>query len=73
MKKKPSHVTVKYDRKYNTAEKMIRRFLKLCKKERIVEEYKDGRFFKSNSQKRRDKIARSERRRAREEKKSKRR
>jgi ribosomal protein S21 len=39
-------------RRNESSEKMIRRFIKKCKKEGIVDEVKDRRFFKSNSEKR---------------------
>jgi ribosomal protein S21 len=70
MKSKPSHVTVRHDRKYNSAERMIRRFIKLCKRERIREEYREKSFFKSKSEKRREKSDRARRRREREERKA---
>ena len=39
-------------RRNESSERMIRRFIKKCKKEGIVDEVKDRRFFKSNSEKR---------------------
>jgi ribosomal protein S21 len=73
MRKKPSHVVVVKDKKYSTPEKMIRRFIKLCKSERIREEYKEKQVFKSKSQKRREKRARAARRRLKEARKAKKR
>ena len=48
---KPSNITVKPRRK-ESQERMIKRFIKKCKKQGIVDEIKDRRFFKSNSEKR---------------------
>lgn len=73
MKPKPSHVVVKRDKKYSTPDRMIRRFIKLCKRERIREEYKEKQIFKSKSEKKREKRARAERRRQREDRKEARR
>ena len=70
MKSKPSHVVVTQDKKYTSAERMIRRFIKLCKRERIREEYREKSFFKSKSEKRREKSDRARRRRASEERKA---
>jgi ribosomal protein S21 len=51
---------------------MIRRFIKKCKKERIIEEVKDRRHYKKPSEKKREKRARAERERKRQELKQKR-
>mgnify|MGYP001477751105 CR=1 len=48
---KPSNLTVKPRRK-ESQERMIKRFIKKCKKLGIIDEVKDRRFFKSNSEKR---------------------
>lgn len=48
---KPSNLTVKPRRK-ESQERMVKRFIKKCKKLGIIDEVKDRRFFKSNSEKR---------------------
>ena len=48
-------------------ERMIRRFIKKCKKERIIEEYKDRQRYKKPSEMKREKRARAERERKRQE------
>ncbi len=48
---KTSNLTVKPRRK-ESQERMIERFIKKCKKLGIIDEVKDRRFFKSNSEKR---------------------
>jgi len=48
---KKSNITVKPRRK-ESQERMIKRFIKRCKKKGIIDEVKDRRYFKSNSQKR---------------------
>ena len=48
-------------------EKMIRRFLKKTKKEKIIEQIRDRRYYKKPSVKKREERAKAERRRAREE------
>ena len=48
---KPSNITVKPRRK-ESQERMIKRFIKKCKKQGIIDEIKDRRYFKSNSEKR---------------------
>jgi ribosomal protein S21 len=53
-------------------EKMIRRFIKKCKKERIVEQYKERQRYKKPSEKKRDKRDRAARERKRQETKKKR-
>tara|TARA_R100001594_G_C4002328_1_gene255067 strand:+ start:476 stop:715 length:240 start_codon:yes stop_codon:yes gene_type:complete len=53
-------------------ERMIRRFIKKCKKERIVEQYKDKQRYKKPSERKRDKRARADRERKRQELKRKR-
>lgn len=60
-------VSVERDTKYASNEKMVSRFIKLSKKERIREEFRERCAFKSKSQKRREKSDRARRRRAREE------
>ena len=53
-------------------ERMIRRFIKKCKKERIVEQYREKQRYKKPSERKRDKRARAERERKRQELKRKR-
>ena len=48
---KKNNITVK-PRKNESQERMVKRFIKKCKKKGIVDEVKDRRYFKSNSQKR---------------------
>lgn len=48
---KKSNITVK-SRKNELQERIIKRFIKKCKKKGIIDEVKDRRYFKSNSQKR---------------------
>ena len=48
---KASNITVKPRRK-ESQERMIKRFIKKCKKQGIIDEIKDRRYFKSNSEKR---------------------
>jgi len=50
-------------------DKMIRKFIKKAKKERIVEEVRDRRYYKKPSVKKKEKSIRAERRRQREERK----
>lgn len=65
---KPSHVVVKDNDKFPSNEKLVRKFLKLCKKERIIEEYREKTTeFKSKSQKRKEKHKRALKRMAKEE------
>tara|TARA_Y100000114_G_scaffold153273_1_gene172925 strand:+ start:427 stop:642 length:216 start_codon:yes stop_codon:yes gene_type:complete len=47
---KKSNMTVK-PRRNESQERMIKRFIKKCKKKGIIDEAKDRRYFKSNSQK----------------------
>ena len=55
--KKASQVVVKPRHPRESPEKMIRRFLKKVKKERIVEDYLDRRFHvKPSTKKRREKL-----------------
>lgn len=63
-------VGVRADDKYYSNERVVSRFIKMCKKERIREEVRDREGFKSKSDKRREKIARSARRRAKEARKA---
>jgi ribosomal protein S21 len=59
-------------RKNESAERLIRRFIKKCKKEKIVEEYRDRMTYVPPSEKRREKRKRAKRAQDRENKKQKR-
>ena len=67
-----SNVVVRSKECRGNHERMIRRFIKKCKKERIVEQYRDNQRYKKPSEKRREKRARAERERKRQELKRKR-
>ena len=71
---KPSNVTVKLtdlDKRRQTSESLIRRFSKLVKKERIIEDYIDKTsHFKSKVTKRKEKTKRARIRAAREARKA---
>ena len=67
-----SNVVVRSRECRGNHERMIRRFIKKCKKERIVEQYRDKQRYKKPSEKRREKRARAERERKRQELKRKR-
>ena len=67
-----SNVVVRSKECRGNHERMIRRFIKKCKKERIVEQYRDKQRYKKPSEKRREKRARAERERKRQELKRKR-
>jgi ribosomal protein S21 len=55
-----------------TSEKLIRRFFKKCKKQDIIKEHLEKvSYYKTNSQKRKDKILKNKHEKVREEKKSK--
>tara|TARA_B100001113_G_scaffold109030_1_gene88328 strand:- start:148 stop:360 length:213 start_codon:yes stop_codon:yes gene_type:complete len=49
--KKKTNIKVTPRRK-ESQERMIKRFIKKCKKQGIIDEIKDRRYFKSNSEKR---------------------
>jgi len=66
---KKANVIVKAKECRGQTERMIRRFIKKTKKERIVEEVKDRRYYKSPSLKKKEKRIRAQRRRLREERK----
>ncbi|MAF42909.1 MAG: 30S ribosomal protein S21 [Parcubacteria group bacterium] len=66
---KKANVIVKDKECRGQTERMIRRFIKKTKKERIVEEVKDRRHHKSPSLKKKEKRIRAQRRRLREERK----
>lgn len=70
--KKASQVVVKPRHPRESPEKMIRRFLKKVKKERIVEEVRERKHYKKPSVKKKEKRERAQRDRYREEQKRKR-
>jgi ribosomal protein S21 len=70
--KKTSNVSVKLKHCGNNTERMIRRFIKKCKKERIIDEVRDRRYYKKPSEAKREKQRRAERFRLREERKKQR-
>ena len=49
--KKTSNIKVT-PRRRESQERMVKRFIKKCKKQGIIDEIKDRRYFKSNSEKR---------------------
>tara|TARA_B100000900_G_C20561866_1_gene709263 strand:- start:218 stop:439 length:222 start_codon:yes stop_codon:yes gene_type:complete len=53
MAKKPVNVSTKPRGKNDTQERMIRRFLRKCKKERVVERYREHTYYEKPSVKRR--------------------
>tara|TARA_B100001094_G_scaffold312147_1_gene348528 strand:+ start:1021 stop:1269 length:249 start_codon:yes stop_codon:yes gene_type:complete len=67
MSKKASNVKVTSRECRGNHEKMIRRFIKKCKKEKIVEEVRDRRYYKKPSDKKREDLKKAERRRIRDE------
>ena len=67
MPKKKANVLVTSRECRGNHEKMIRRFIKKTKKEKIIEQVKDRRHYKKPSVKKREERAKAERRRAREE------
>jgi len=69
---KATHVKVTQKECRGHAEKMIRRFIKKVKKERILEAVKEKRHHKKPSVAKKEKRIRAERQRLRDEKKRKR-
>lgn len=59
---KVTNVVVELGGRIKTTEQLIRRFNKLCKQERIVNEYRDKLNFQTKGQKRRAKKAAGRRR-----------
>ena len=50
MSKRNTHTNVKVDsNNFDSFERMIRRFLKKCKKEKIIEQVKDRRYYEKPS------------------------
>lgn len=68
MSKKSTHVNVKVDSKnFDSFEKMVRRFIKKVKKERIIEQVKERRYYEKPSVvKRREKLLGIKRQKKRE-------
>jgi ribosomal protein S21 len=54
---RPVNVSVRMGGKIRTVEQLIRRFMKVCKDERIIEEWKSKQIHETKSQKRRRKKA----------------
>jgi len=69
---KPVNVSVDIRQCRGNVEKMIRRFIKKTKKEKIVEAVRERRYYKKPSEAKRDKRRRAERARLREERKKQR-
>jgi ribosomal protein S21 len=66
------NVVVKSKECRGNHEKMIRKFIKKCKKNRVIEIFKEKQYYKKPSEKKRLKRARAERERKRQELKTKR-
>jgi ribosomal protein S21 len=66
---KPSNVSVRIKQCQGNVDKMIRRFIKKCKKERVIDEVKDRRHYRKPSDAKREKRRRAARERLREERK----
>jgi len=67
--KKGVNASVSLKQCRGNVERMIRRFTKKVKKERIIEDFKDRRYHKKPSVARKEKRIRAERRRRKEERK----
>lgn len=67
MMKKKHNVSVTARECRNNTEKMIRKFLKKVKKERIIEEVRDRRYYKKPSVAKKEKRLRAARARRREQ------
>mgnify|MGYP003121579138 FL=1 len=70
--KKQCNVSVSSKECRGNSERMIRRFIKKCKKERIVEQVRDRRRYKKPSVAKKEKRIKAERARIRQELKRKR-
>ena len=53
MSKRPANVSVKPRGRKDTQERMIRRFLRKCKKDRVIERYRETTYFEKPSVKKR--------------------
>ena len=69
MAKKAANVIVKSRQCGNSADRMIRRFIKKTKKEKIIEECRERRYHKKPSEAKKEKQKRAKRRRQREKQK----
>tara|TARA_R100000008_G_scaffold47900_2_gene28403 strand:+ start:88 stop:345 length:258 start_codon:yes stop_codon:yes gene_type:complete len=69
MAKKPAHVSVSAKECRGNHERMIRRFIKKTKKEKIIEKVKDKRYHKKPSVAKKEKRQRAQRARYREQQK----
>ena len=67
MSRKAANVKVTSRECRGNHEKMIRRFIKKCKKEKIVEQVRDRRYYKKPSDKKREELKKAERRSIRDE------
>ena len=70
MAKKPVNVSVNIRQTRGNVEKMIRRFIKKTKKEKIIEKYRERQYYKKPSVKRREKRQRAIKSRLREQQKA---
>ena len=69
MARKATNVKVHAYQCGNNQEKMIRRFIKKCKKEKIIEEAREKRYHKTTAEAKKEKRDRNARRIKREEQK----
>ena len=67
--KKSAHVKVTAKQCKGDVNRMIKRFIKKAKKEKIVEQVRDRRYYKKPSELKREKMRRAERQRRRDEQK----
>jgi ribosomal protein S21 len=67
--KKPAHVSVNIRETRGNVERLIRKFIKKTKKEKIVEQVRDRKHYKKPSVKKKEKRERALRARKREEQK----
>ena len=70
--KKGSNIVVRAKECRGNHERMIRRFIKKCKKAKIIEEVKDRRYHKKPSEAKKEKAKRAQRLRLKEEQKRRR-
>ena len=68
-KSKPAHISVRLGGRIRTSEQLIRNFIRKCKKERVLQIYKEKNYHKTKSQKKRDKKAAARIRARREQRK----
>jgi ribosomal protein S21 len=66
--KRPVNVSVKMGGRIRTIDQLIRKFSRLCKDEKIVEEVKERSYYQTKSQKKRKKRAAAVRRHKRDQK-----